>query len=429
MRNLTFIAAMALATAIAVPSPASAADSAFTQQTAQPTHKSKKKRTSAKPSTGEKKTLSPQQQFVLDTVRSAVSRVSDPLNRLRVLDTAVRVVMPVDPKLARAYADEGVRLESQLINDGEKPPVSLMESGLVGCARATEFIENLPAQHLHDAEQAVIGAAGVCPKALEAAQNKYDAGVAQHESAPRALMAIADHSGDTSPWSRTHFEQLASNLPDPEKGTSLAPEYANAFAQLAPQMDRSTVKKVGIELLDWLAKMNDAPEKQLAIQSTAGAMKQVLGEKAYSEALADDVIAQQTAQQTGNAEITPDDEEDSVSVLGAMQNKGQDRTDELQELPARRRAEEAAAAAFANAGDKNAASKYLDMAFRASDEAWSQQEDFGKSAAPVVEQVCEAAAQVDYVDALKRAEGMEDPAEQAIGMLAVAQTVLSKASQ
>jgi hypothetical protein len=67
------------------------------------------------------------------------------------------------------------------------------------------------------------------------------------------------------------------------------------------------------------------------------------------------------------------------------------------------------------------------MAFSALDEAWEGQ-GAGSNLAPTVEEVCEAAAQVDYVDALQRAEHLAYPAEQAIGMLAVARTVLGKQS-
>jgi hypothetical protein len=64
------------------------------------------------------------------------------------------------------------------------------------------------------------------------------------------------------------------------------------------------------------------------------------------------------------------------------------------------------------------------MAFSAADEVWSNRGE--TNVAELVEEISEAAAQVDPVAALKRAQGLQDPSAQAIGMIAVARVVLSK---
>lgn len=65
------------------------------------------------------------------------------------------------------------------------------------------------------------------------------------------------------------------------------------------------------------------------------------------------------------------------------------------------------------------------MAFAAVDEVWDQRTE-QPDAASVVEEVSDAAAQVDPVNALKRAQQLRDPAAQAIGMLTVARVVLAR---
>jgi len=115
---------------------------------------------------------------------------------------------------------------------------------------------------------------------------------------------------------------------------------------------------------------------------------------------------------------------ESASVLEAMKNNGADQTDRLREMPASQRAREAAAHGFAagTSGDKQQANKYFDMAFAAVDEVWEQRTPEQDTAA-IVEEVSEAAAEVDSVNALTRAQKLRDPSAQAIGMLAVARVV------
>jgi hypothetical protein len=64
------------------------------------------------------------------------------------------------------------------------------------------------------------------------------------------------------------------------------------------------------------------------------------------------------------------------------------------------------------------------MAFSALNEVWDQRAN--QPAASIVEEVSEAAAQVDTVTALRRTQGLTDPSAQAIGMLAVARVALSR---
>ena len=68
------------------------------------------------------------------------------------------------------------------------------------------------------------------------------------------------------------------------------------------------------------------------------------------------------------------------------------------------------------------ADRYFDIAFSALDKVWDDRSS--KTDAPaVVQEVSEAAAQVDPIDALKRTQKLSDKAAQAIGMIAVARVV------
>src|SRR5438309_4259491 len=68
--------------------------------------------------------------FVRDVVSSAVALPqSDQQDRLRVLSSAVEVMSPIDAKAASELTKEGIRIESELIALGEKPSVSLFNSG------------------------------------------------------------------------------------------------------------------------------------------------------------------------------------------------------------------------------------------------------------------------------------------------------------
>src|SRR5262249_31077643 len=96
------------------------------------------------------------------------------------------------------------------------------------------------------------------------------------------------------------------------------------------------------------------------------------------------------------------------------------------------------------AGNKQQAGKYFDVAFSAADEVWdtrshqagaasAQPADITTKtkvvsqtdAASIVQEISEAAAQVDSVNALTRAQKLRESSAQAISMLAVARVVAS----
>src|SRR5947209_6352025 len=160
--------------------------------------------------------LTPQQQFVLDTVKMAVALPEpDPQDRLRVLASAANVVLPIDQKMAKSLWHEGVRIESELLRLGQTPAVSLMASGQADCASAQTFVENLPEAAVPAAEQSIIGALTSCPKqTLDVVSRKLDAALEQKMVAPRALMATIQAVGPKSPWSQSRFQKMFSSLPD-----------------------------------------------------------------------------------------------------------------------------------------------------------------------------------------------------------------------
>jgi hypothetical protein len=192
-------------------------------------------------------------------------------------------------------------------------------------------------------------------------------------------------------------------------------------------MELDSVKTAGLKFLLWLGKLPDAPQRSVAINMTTGTLRNVLGKDAYAELLRSDVMAQQAANSAGSDTRIPPPEEESVSVLRAMSNKS-DRSDELQSMPPSLRAREAAASGFASgtSGDRKSAGHYFDIAFSSLDEVWSSRASLKTSAPAVVEEVSEAAAQVDPVDALQRSQRLLDPSAEAISMLAVARVVVGQ---
>jgi hypothetical protein len=181
-------------------------------------------------------------------------------------------------------------------------------------------------------------------------------------------------------------------------------------------------------LLEWLGKVPEGSERNVAINTVTGTMQQVLGDEEYADALSSNVVARDVAKLAGQpGEITADEDQDSVSVLQAMTNPQEDRTEGLANMPPSQKAKQAAAYAFGanQAGDRKLADRYLDIAFSSADDAWQQRSEH-KNAVGVVQEVSEAAAQVDPVTALNRAQRLQDPTAQAIGMLAVARVVLGQ---
>jgi uncharacterized protein (DUF2235 family) len=179
-----------------------------------------------------------------------------------------------------------------------------------------------------------------------------------------------------------------------------------------------------LQLLNWLGKIEDSPLRGLSIHITSEAMRQALGEEAYQKALQSDVVANTTIQGAGPEREIERPQQEAVSVLAAMETRGTDQTEQLRALPPSARARQAAADGFAagTSGDKQQARRYFDMAFSAADEVWDARTPETNVAA-VVQEISEAAAQVDSINALMRAQKLRDSSAQAIAMLAVARVV------
>lgn len=372
--------------------------------------------------------LTPQQKFVLDTVNMAVALPeSDPQDHLRVLASAADVVSTIDRRMAKKLWREGVRIESELIRVGQKPAISLMASGEADCQAALSFVENLPDNAAFQAEQSLIGAVTSCPKqTLDAVSRKLDAALDKGIVPSRALMATIEAQGSRSQWSQVHFEKMFNSLPDPHDYAGEAQNFAAMYSQMAPNLEKDVASRTGLELLDWLGKLQDSALRTMAIHITAGAMQQALGEKDYEAALQKDVVANSVVQNPGQPREIERPQEDTVSVLEAMDKVGTDQTENLRGLPPVERARQAAASGFAagTAGHKNQASRYFDMAFQAVNEAWDARTPKSDASA-LVQEVGEAAAQVNSLNALTRAQALRDPSAQAIAMLAVARVVAS----
>lgn len=365
--------------------------------------------------------------FVLDVVELAVSLPQpDPQDRLRVLHSAATVLSAIAPKRSAQLAGEGVRIEADLVALGQKPAVSAVASGYAKCSDVAAFVNRIYPANLVAAEQALVGAVTRCQKSsLEAVRARAEAAMQQNIVAPRLIMALVDVSGAKSPWAQRTFETMIGSLPSASEATRKeAPNYAAMYANMARVVEKSLAKSTGIKMLEWIAKLPESGEKAMAAKISSGAMQEALGAEAYTEALAGNVIAKQTAEIEGGGAVERAEEESS-SVLEAMRNTGTEQTDRLRQLPASLRAREAAAHGFASGtgGDGKAAESYFDMAFSALNEVWSARSP-EKDVAAIVEEVASAAAHVDSVDALTRAQALQDPTAQAIGMIAVARVVM-----
>jgi hypothetical protein len=388
--------------------------------------------TGKKPAAKQTVPLSPTTQkkkFVLDVVRMAVALPQpDPQDRLRVLNSAAGVAAPIAPRLARQFAREGARLEAELIASGQTPAVSLLASGHVDCTTATNFVESLPSAMVERAEESILGAMTLCSKyVLEPTRLKLETALNSGVLASRGLLAVMEASGVRSPWSQTYFGKMFSSLPAPDSVQAVgeAPNFAAMFNRMAPEVDKDTARDAGLKMLEWLGKVKTGPSRNIALNLTNDTLQQVLGEKAYAEALRSNPVAQSVAQNAGQPGEVEHPEEEIVSVLEAMGRTNSDQTESLGKLPPSRRAREAAANGFATGtgGDRKMAERYFDIAFTAVDEVWAGRSP-EKDAAAVVEEVSEAAAQVDSIAALQRAQKLQDPSARAIGMLAVARVVV-----
>lgn len=385
----------------------------------------------ADPARGPGKQLSPEQKFVVDTVKMAVALPeSDQQDRLRVLSTAADVISTIDKKMAKSFWTEGVNIESDLVRLGETPAVSMMANGQADCMAVESFVENLPENAALRAEQALIGAVTMCSKqTLDSVSRKLDAAVSKGVVPSRALMATMQAQGEGSPWSQEHFAKMFSSLPDPHDNAAEAENLAAMYAQMAPQVAKDVATKAGLQLLHWLGKLEDSPLRGLSIRIANDAMQQALGDEAYQKAMQSDVVAFTTVQNMGPDREIERPKEENVSVLTALSNGGADQTDRLRGLPPPMRAREAAADGFAagSSGNKQQAGKYFDVAFSAADEVWDARTP-QIDAAAIVQEISEAAAQVDSVNALTRAQKLRDSSAQAISMLAVARVVASNSA-
>ncbi len=366
-------------------------------------------------------------QFVLDVVNSAVALPqSDQQDRLRVLNSAANVVSPIKPAMAKQYAREGIRIEQELIQRGEAPSVSLIDSGHIDCAIMPSFVENIPVDKVEMADQSLIAAVTTCQKqATEPARRKLEAALDQGHLAARPLLALMEQTGVKTPWSQEMFTKMFSTLPaNANSAKAEAPNFAAMYERMAPMVEKDAAKSAGLKFLTWLGKLDDSGERNLALNIATEAMKQSLGEEGYNKALESDVMARQAAQSAGQKGEIERPEEESVSVLSAMGSTGTDRRAQLEGMAPSLRAREAAASGFATGteGNKSMASKYFDMAFAALNDVWDSRSSV-KDAPAVVEEVSEAAAHVDPIDALQRTQRLQDASARAIGMIAVARVV------
>lgn len=370
---------------------------------------------------------------MLDVVKSAVAvPEADSQDSLRVLATAVTVAAPVDGKLARQLAQQGADLEARLIAGGETPAVSVMQSGFIDCATAQQFVDVLPASASGRAQDSLVGALQACPKTLPSVERKLDEALQNGTVAPRALMAAIQAAGTKADWSQKEFEALFKSLPT-ENGKAqaqAATDLAGLYAQTAADMGQDLAAASGVRFLEWANTLPNGGDRSQAVNVVTGAMQDVLGKEKYAQALSSNVTAAQVAQAQGESgeadEADSDTTEESVSVLQAMDDT-EDRSSEFQNLPDTLRAREAAAHGFARGsdGDLAAANRYFDMAFQAVDSAWSNREDT-QDVSSLVEEVSEAAAQVDPLAALRRAQKLQEPTARAVAMLAVARVVFNR---
>lgn len=368
-----------------------------------------------------------QQKFVLDVIQSAVGLPeADPQDRLRVLAAASELALPVAPKLSRRLANEGTQVELGIIQSGNTPAVSILSNARVECTQALNFISGLPVETVARAEQSIIGAVTNCPKqTLDRARILLDSALEKRIIAPRALLAAMNQSGEKSVWSQEEFVKAMDALPKGSKDAkSQAPLFSQLYATMAPNVDKAAASKTGLKILDWLAALEESGERNLAITTVTSEMQHALGADAYAEALRSDITAQTVAQMSGQPIDIEPPEEESVSVMQAMSNRGNVRMDELMSLPPSLRARQAAADAFAagTGGDRDGANRYFEIAYDALNEVWANRTP-EKNVTAVVEEVNEAASHVDAMSALQRAQKLDDSALQAISMLAVARVV------
>src|SRR5262249_1084094 len=152
--------------------------------------------------------------------------------------------------------------------------VSMMASGQADCAVAESFVNNLQPDAVAKAEQSLIGAVTSCSKqTLDSVSRKLDAAMEKKVIAPRALMAAMEAHGTKAPWSQAHFEKMFDSLPDPKESVDEAENFAGVYARMSGAVSQDTARKAGVQLLAWLSRVDDSPQRNLAITVTTGAMR------------------------------------------------------------------------------------------------------------------------------------------------------------
>jgi hypothetical protein len=305
----------------------------------------------------------------------------------------------------------------------------MLDSGGVDCGSVKILAENVPAANVDSAEQSLVGAVSKCDSAVATVRQLLDAGFEKGRVAPRATLAVMELVGVKAPWSQQAFEKLFANLTgDANSFRQQAADFATTFTRMATEVDKAAAGQAGLRLLAWLGKMEASADRNLAVNATTGSLKELFGDKGFGDLLASDVMARQVAQTAGQPGQMTHPPEESASVLAAISRRGSDRTDELNAMPPSLRAREAAASGFASGiadANRKDVDHYFDIAFSALNDAWDNRANL-RDVHAVVQEVAEAAAQVDAVDVLQRTRRLQDPTAQAIGMLAVARVVASR---
>ena len=146
-------------------------------------------------------------------------------------------------------------LKADLVRVGQTPAVSMMSSGLVDCAAALNFVENLPDSAVLRAEQSLIGAITSCPKqTMDPVSRKLDAGLEKRIVASRALMATMAAQGESSAWSQQHFAKMFDALPDPKENAAEAENIAAMYMQMSGSVSKDIATKAGLQLLNLAGK-------------------------------------------------------------------------------------------------------------------------------------------------------------------------------
>ncbi|HET9743513.1 MAG TPA: hypothetical protein VFQ00_12245 [Terriglobales bacterium] len=373
------------------------------------------------------RTLSAKQKFALDTIRSAVALPqTDAQDRLRVLAASAELAAPLDPALSKKLVADGAQEELTIIENGDTPAVSIFSSGKADCSAAADFIASVPDESVSRAEPSIVGAVTHCPQqTLDRARLLLSSAVDQHVLAAQAIQAAITASGPKTEWSQQMFDKFFGSLPkDSKAAQSQAPLFAQFYASMAEQVDKSSASTAGLKLLDWLATLDESGTRNNAITTATGALQTALGPEDYGKAISSDIVAQTMTQVSGQNNEIEMPEEENVSVMQASAHRGPNAVEDLNKLPPSLRAREAAAQGFSagQEGDHSAANQDFDIAYSALNDVWNDRSP-KQDVSSIVEEVNEAAAHVDPISAMRRAQKLDDPAAQAIAMLAVARVV------